>query len=122
MILTLLPGALSICRLPAGSGIPAATRGLWSVTSSATEVTVVCAAGAEPPGAMVDGPWRAVELEGPMPFTLTGILVGVLGPLAEAGVGIFAVSTFDTDFVLVKSADADTAMAALAKSGYDVRA
>jgi hypothetical protein len=64
--------------------------------------------------------WRALKLRGPFPFSATGILASVLSPLAEAEVPIFAVSTFDTDYVLVPEARLEKAVAALRAAGHTV--
>ena len=72
-----------------------------------------------PADATAERGWLALKLQGPFPFSLTGILVSFLQPLAEAEIGIFAISTFDTDYVLVKSAHADAAVAALTAAGHE---
>lgn len=116
----LRPEVLAVSRLEAGSALPGwATAGsLWNITQTGTELSIVCAEAATPVEARAERPWRALELEGPIPFGLTGILASVLTPLAEAGVGIFAFSTFDTDFVLVKGEDLERAVAALRDAGH----
>jgi len=70
----------------------------------------------------VETGWRALTVRGPVEFTLTGILAALSGALAAAGVPIFALSTFDTDHLLVKDADLDRAIAALREAGHDVAA
>ncbi len=67
-----------------------------------------------------EGGWRALELEGPFEFSEVGVLISVAEPLAEAGVGIFAVSTFDTDYVLVKEKQLESAVASLRGMGHEV--
>ena len=69
------------------------------------------------PAAVLEGHWRCLMLQGPFAFELTGILLKVLQPLAAAGIGIFAVSTFDTDYVLVKAHAFEDAKRALLESG-----
>lgn len=66
----------------------------------------------------MDGGWRALKLHGPFAFDAVGILAALLAPLAQAGIGIFAVSTFDTDYLLVKAADLPRAMATLQAAGH----
>ena len=122
--LTLLPDELAVCRLPAGAPLPQWASGPWggltSVTWTANETSVVCAASAVPPGVKAEAGWRAFVIAGPMQFTLTGVLVSVARPLADAGIGIFAVSTYDTDYVLVKQADLAAATAALSSAGHRI--
>lgn len=70
-------------------------------------------------GLLVEGGWVALKLEGPFPFSMTGVLASFIDPLAKAGIPIFAISTFDTDYVLVKDADLERASAALASAGHE---
>jgi hypothetical protein len=92
---------------------------LWSISRSENELSIVCGEEFVPDGhTPLEPGWRALELEGPIPFGLTGILASVLDPLAAAGLGIFAFSTFDTDYVLVKSGNLEPALAALRRAGH----
>jgi hypothetical protein len=113
---------LAVCRLEATSDFPVwATRGgFYSATRTENELSVVCVEAGVPSGVQAERGWRALQLEGPMPFTLTGVLASVAVPLADAKIGMFAISTFDTDYVLVKATDAERAAAALAAAGHEV--
>ena len=74
-----------------------------------------------PDGVQAEKEWAALQLQGPFPFSLTGVLASFLQPLAEAGVSAFALSTYDTDYVLVKLEQLPAALAALHAAGhYDV--
>lgn len=121
--LTVLEGRLAICRLAAGSEIPAwaTTAPFFSVTRTPDEVSVVCPEEMVPSGTRCEQGWRALKLEGPFEFSLVGVLSSVVDPLAEAGISIFAVSTFDTDYVLVKEERLEPAIAALRGRGHEVR-
>jgi hypothetical protein len=81
---------------------------------------VVCPAEAAPRGARVERGWRCLEIEGPIPLSEAGVLASVAGPLARAGVGVFVVSTFDTDYVLVQEADLARAVRAPRAAGHAV--
>lgn len=119
--LALRPEVLAIVRLGPREPIPAwATQGpLWSIVRSEDEVSIVCGEALIPAtGLLSERGWRALQLAGPIPFGLTGILASVLTPLAAAGVPIFAFSTFDTDYVLVKSQDLPGALDALRHAGH----
>lgn len=121
--LTVHPGTLAICRLPADAPWPAPTASvpLLAVTRTAAELSVVCGEADAPAGATVHGGWRALTLEGPFDLAgETGILASVLAPLAAAGVGIFALSTYDTDHVLVQDEALDAAVDALRAAGHEV--
>lgn len=74
-----------------------------------------------PPGTASEGGWRALKLEGPFDFSLVGVLLSVLAPLAGAGISIFAVSTYDTDYVLVGERQLKPAVAILIEAGHEVR-
>lgn len=123
---TPLPGAYAICRLPGDAplpGGPAATpSGLWSVTRTMDELSVVCRAHDAPPGAThVDRPWCALKLEGPFDLTgETGIIASVARPIADARISVFAMATYDTDYVLVPAAEAARVRAALTAAGHTV--
>ncbi|GGK89586.1 ACT domain-containing protein [Deinococcus radiotolerans] len=123
LTLTVLPGEYAVAQLPGGRAVPAwATRGdLWCVLGAPDELSVVCPAGQVPGDVRAQLGWRALMLTGPFEFTLTGILASVLNPLRDAGVGIFALSTFNTDYVLVAATDLDRSVAALREAGHTVR-
>jgi hypothetical protein len=118
-------GRLAVCRLEPGAdeGVPPplAAGEFLSITRAPGEISVVCEERFAPPGARVEGGWAAMRLEGPIPFEATGVLASLATPLAAAAVGIFAVSTYDTDYVLVKEADASRAQAALEAAGFIFR-
>lgn len=120
--LTLLPDTLAICRLPAGSQLPdwAASASLSSVTWTPEETSVVCPAAAIPPDVQTESGWRAFVVAGPLDFGLTGILLSIARPLAGSGISIFALSTYNTDYILVKESALDAAVAALTGSGHSV--
>lgn len=121
--LTVLPDHLAVCRLGPGSPIPewAASGNFFSVTRTSGELSVLCSQGRVPTGIVREEGWRALGLEGPLDFSLVGVLASLLAPLAEAGVSVFAVSTYDTDYVLVKQSSLETVAMALRESGYEVR-
>jgi hypothetical protein len=66
----------------------------------------------------VEGGWRALKVAGPLDFALTGVLASLAGPLAEAGISVFVVSTYDTDYVLIREVDLEAARAALVAAGH----
>jgi hypothetical protein len=121
--LRLLEGRYAVCRLDPGEAVAAWPQDgeFCSITRTAAEVSVVCAESAVPEGAKCEGGWRILEVEGPLEFALTGILAAVANPLARAGVSIFAVSTYDTDYVMVKEEKLEEAVRALAAAGHGVK-
>ena len=122
LTLTLLPGTFAICRLDAHSKIPswACTGDFFSITYTAHELSIVCPQKSVPAGIRREEGYRCLKVKGPLDFALTGILDSLTGPLAQAGVSIFAVSTFDTDYLLVKQEQAKKAIVALSEAGHHV--
>lgn len=119
-----LPGRFAVCRLAPGAALPDwADAPPWcAIVRTAAELSVVCPAAAVPPGVRHEPGWSALALEGPFAFDEVGVLAAVLAPLAQAGIGVFAVSTFDTDYVLVKAERLDAALEALRTAGHHVDA
>jgi hypothetical protein len=121
--LRLLDERLAICRLDPTSPPPAWAVGrLVSLTRTDHELTVVCASREVPPGIHHEAPYRALQVEGPFDLSETGVLSALSAPLAEAGVPLFAVSTYDTDYLLVPDGDLVRAEAALRGAGHEVAA
>lgn len=118
--LTVLPGCFGVCRLPADSPLPAwATRStFWSLTRTAAELSIVCAQEVVPPEVRCERGWRCLQVLGPLDFALTGVLASLAGPLAQAGVSLFALSTYDTDYLLVRATDLNAACAVLSSAGH----
>ena len=117
-------GSFAVCKLPTGSPIPpwATTGDLFSVTRTADELSVVCRQEVVPEGVVCERGWRCLRVAGSMPFTLVGVLASLTTPVAKAGVGVFAFSTFDTDYLLVKADEIQKAVAALRAAGHLVDA
>ena len=116
LTLGLLAGQFAVCRLAPGSALPGWlgwSEELVSVTATAEEVSIVCPAGRVPADVRAERDWRAFVVEGPLDFALVGILAKLSGALAEAGVSLFAISTYDTDYLLVREAKLEAATAAL---------
>ena len=119
LVLSTLADPLAVVRLPGNAVVPDwATRGIFcSITRTPHELSIVTSFADVPATEQREGPWTAFMVHGPLDFALTGILSKISGALANAGVSIFAISTFDTDYVLVPSADAERARSALTSSG-----
>ena len=122
MRLERFPETLAVVRLGPGSELPpwAESSSLLSVTATATETSLVCAARSVPTKSRHHKPLTAYAVTGPLDLTAIGVLVDLLAPLAEAGISVFTVSTFDTDWILVPSADADRAADAWRDQGHEV--
>jgi hypothetical protein len=123
LTLSLLEETYAVCRFPAGTRVAAPSPGPLSLLVQATEeTTLVCPQDEVPPGAEADAGWRCFRIVQSFDFSVPGILASVLDPLAKGGIGIFATSTFSTDYVLVKAGDADRAAQALRAAGHRVMA
>ena len=113
---------LAVCRLPADSATPEwATRpgALFCSVRSGDELSLVCEAPLVPQEIDSEGPFVAMKLEGQLSFALVGVLTSLLVPLADAGISVFVVSTYDTDYVLVKGAQRQQAVTALTGAGHE---
>jgi hypothetical protein len=121
---TLLPleGAYAVCRLSPDAPFPEwATGGPFvSISRSEEELSIVCREEAVPEGVRCERGWRCLRVAGALDFALVGVLASLLGPLAAAGISVFAVSTFDTDYLLVKDSGFAQAVEALRRAGHTV--
>jgi hypothetical protein len=113
---------LVVARLGPGADIPpwASSGTLFSVTATASETSLVCGARGVPRKVRQQGPFVAFSVQGTLDFALTGVLAGLLTPLSEAGISVFTISTFDTDWVLVPAAEGDRAAEVWRRSGHEV--
>jgi hypothetical protein len=113
--LTEVAGDFSICRLPPDTPIPTWPGGEFvSISCTRDELSIVCASSSVPAGVQCETDWRCVRVEGPIPFEVTGVAARLTAPLAAAGIPLFLVSTYDTDYLLVKNAVYERALVALA--------
>lgn len=113
-------GEWAVCRLDPEEPVPVwATSGRFvSITRAPRELSIVCPAHQAPPEVRAQAGWACLQLAGPFDFALTGILASFLQPLAEAQVPIFALSTYDTDWVLIPGAHLERALDALRAAGH----
>jgi hypothetical protein len=118
--LRLWPQFFAVCRLPEGDPVPAwAMAGtLWSLTRTPRELSLVCEAELVPAGIRAETGWRLLEVQGPLDFSLTGILAALTTPLAQAAISIFAFSTFDTDYLMVRGETLEPTLQALRQAGH----
>jgi len=120
--LTVLPGPLAMVRLAADAALPDwATRdGFFSVTRTGEELSIVCDADRVPSGVSAEKGWRVLKVKGPFALSEVGVLAVLAATLAEAKVSLFAISTFDTDYLLVSEKQLSAAVAALRSAGHRV--
>lgn len=122
--LCLLPGDLAVVRLSPSEPIPGwalAAHGLVSITRTPDELSIICLPPAElPEGIPVSTGWRALRFEGPFAFNQVGVMVAVAAPLAQSGVSILALATYDTDYVLVQNEQLPLALQVIRAAGHQV--
>jgi hypothetical protein len=121
-VLEQFPEKIAVVRLGPGAEVPswAESSSLFSITATARETSLVCAARSVPRKAQQAGPFTAFAVQGPLDFALTGVLARLLEPLADAGISVFTISTFDTDWILVPVGAADRAAQEWRDSGHEV--
>ncbi len=121
LTLSIIPETFAICRLGDGAAIPRwALRGSFvSVTRTADELSIVCPLGDVPKGVQCSRGWRCLRVEGPLDLSLTGVLASLTAPLARVGISVFAISTFDTDYLMVQEKHLEAALVALAAAGHN---
>lgn len=118
--LILLPQQMAVCQLPLTSAIPewVVKSSFWSITRTSTELSLVVPQERVPANLSFEPGWRVLRFAGPLAFNQIGILARAVVPLAEAQVSIFVLSTYDTDFLMVKENQLSTALDALKSAGY----
>ncbi len=122
MQLHLLQGDYAVCRLAADAPVPTwALDGTFgSVTRTCDELSVVVQEASAPRSVSAERGWALLQVAGPLDFALTGVLASLTAPLAAAGIPLFALSTFDTDYLLIKRARVEAACDALRAAGHEV--
>lgn len=122
MKLILLSQTLTVHRLPPDAEIPATAldNPFSAITRTNDELSIVVPESVEVTSDSSESGWACFKVEGPLDFGLVGILAGIASALAEAGVSIFALSTFETDYVLVKREQVEVAVEALTSAGYQI--
>jgi hypothetical protein len=126
--LDLLPEEYAVCRLPAGSVIPASLtsgpddKSVISVTWAPDELSIICPGDRVPDEAVVDTAWRCLRVVGPLDLAMTGVLASLIGPLADARVNIVTFSTYDTDYLLVPTVRLAEAIDTLTAVGHRIAA
>jgi len=123
MILTLLAERFTLHRLGPNAEVPASVfkSPFFAITRTDDELSLVLPEGVKFESEKSETGWACFKVEGPLEFGLVGVLAGISSVLAQAGVPIFALSTFDTDYILVKREQVEVACEALTSAGYQVQ-
>ena len=122
LTMKLLKEYLAVCRLERNDMIPDfATKGeFFSITKTEDELSIVCSSEVVPEGVKCEKDWRALKIEGPLDFSLIGILSSISSVLAKNKISIFAISTYDTDYILVKKDFISKAISILEEENYEI--
>ena len=120
--LKILPERLAVCRFAPTAQLPdwIDESSFFSITRTEDELTVVCTEATVPPDTLSETGWRCFKIQGPLDFSDTGIIFSISKPLAESGLSVFIISTFDTDYFMVKERDLAKAVDALTAAGHRV--
>jgi hypothetical protein len=124
MQLETLPQTFAVCRLSPEEAFPEwalASEGILCLFRSTTELSVVCEQKLVPSTVNKEGGWSALRVKGTLDFALTGVLARITAPLAKAEISLFAISSFDTDYVLVKQENHARALTALLAAGLEAK-
>lgn len=118
--LMIMPARYAVCKLAQDAPFPDWARpgDLLALVRTSDELSVVCLERYVPPEVKAESGWRVIQVQGPLDFSYVGVLASIAEPLAQAGVSIFAISTFDTDYILVKENSLDQAVEALNLAGF----
>jgi uncharacterized protein len=115
-------GTYAVCRLAPGADPGPRPEGaaLYGITWTEQETSIVCPSDEAPDGARVEGPFTALRVAGTLDFSLTGVLAGLTAALAGGGISVFALSTYDTDYLLVPQDELGPAAERLREAGHEV--
>jgi hypothetical protein len=115
-------GTFAVCKLGSRAGVqPWMQAGpIFSITRTPDELSVVCRQDAVPEEVEHEAGWRCICVAGVVPFSAVGVLASLTAPLAAERISVFAVSTFNTDYLFVKNQDYDRAVSALRRAGHSI--
>ena len=122
LTLVFLPDRYAVCRLGGDDPVPdwADSRGFVSITRTQEELSIVCLQDRVPPDVTCRRDWRCLKVDGPLDFAQAGVWASLAGPLAEEGIPVFVVSTYDTDYLLVSELQATRAAEVLSDAGHRI--
>ena len=122
LALDVLPDRFAICRLESNADVPGwATGDLVSITRTPDELSIVCPQARVPEDIRAESDWRCLRVSGPLDFSLVGVIASLTGILAAVNVSVFVISSFDTDYILVKESDLKTAVESFVEVGHAIR-
>ena len=122
LTLSLLPGEYAVCKLEPERDIPEwiTYNTFWSVTKTQDEMSIVCPQNQVPKDVKAESEWRILEVEGPLDFSMTGVVNCLTKPLTDSKISVFILSTYLTDYLLIRSKDIKTAIEVLRAQGHKI--
>lgn len=122
LTMSLMKEKFAVCRMSPAEAVPAwgQKSDFFSITKTIDELSGVCYERDVPEGVQCEKDWKVLKIEGPLDFSLVGILASISTVLAQNEVSIFAISTYDTDYMLVRDKDLQKAVEALEEDGYEI--
>jgi hypothetical protein len=116
-ILSILPEKLGICHFEKNNEIPEWVKNIsfCYIARTEDELSIVCPQNKIPAGVLIEKDWRAFKVEGPLGFSLTGVVASLVNPLAKAEISIFYISTYETDYLLVEEKNLEKTKKILAR-------
>ena len=119
--LELMPETIAVCRLDAGAEVPEwATGGLLSITRTPDELSIICSQPKVPASIQRESDWRCLRVCGPLDFSIVGLIASLTSTLAAARISVFVFSTFETDYLLVKQNQLESAIKSLTAAGHRI--
>jgi hypothetical protein len=121
--LSVLEGKFAICRLSPRSSFPdwALNETFFSITRTPDELSVVCPEDLAPESERRETGWQCLKVQGPLDFSMIGVMASLASTLADAGISLLAISTFDTDYLLIREKDFESAIFELGRAGHTVQ-
>lgn len=120
MVIKILPGAFSVGKLRSTQGVDLA-RAHTFLAVTAEEISLACETDRMPADALIaEHGWRAMKIDGELDFGMIGVIAGISAVLAEHDISLFVVSTYNTDYILVREAMLEKAAETLGQQGYDM--
>lgn len=122
LTLSLLTKEYAVCKLEPGHDIPewVTNNAFWSVTKTRNELSIVCPEDQVPDNVKTESGWRILEVEGPLDLSMMGVLNSLTKPLADSKISVFVLSTYLTDYLLIRSKDLKPAIEVLQTQGHKI--
>lgn len=120
--LVVMQGDYAVCQLPVGSDIPQWVDGEFvSITQTGKELSIICRDNKIPLGVKAERSWALLKIDAVLDFSMVGIIAGISEVLSAAKISIFVMSTYDTDYIMIKRTSLPYAINSLESAGYRIK-